>query len=233
MKSNKLFGVIALLLLWSCNPDLDIAFGLNSGIQPSAVDLIFPEDVSECTTGISLSETESEVLFEWTPASVGDGYILTLINLATSDIQTIETDQVVLPVILQKSTPYRWLITTTLSGSREFTDSAEFVFFNAGPGRTSYIPFPARNIAPGNGQVFPPGQDAITLIWESSDLDDDIVEYDIYFGDESSPPLLRSDVVSSELDTPPVTSGNYYWQVITRDSDGNESVSEVFNFTVE
>lgn len=233
MRLYQVFGAVALLFLWGCDPDLDVALDLSSGIQPSAVELIFPEDVSECTTGISLSETESEVLFEWSPAAIGDGYILTLINLETSEIQSIETDREELPVILQKSTPYRWLITTTLTGSMKFTDSEDFVFFNAGPGSVSYIPFPASNIAPGNGEVFPTGQEEVTLIWESNDLDNDILEYDIYFGDVNPPPLFRSEFTASELESVPVSSGSYFWQIITRDGAGNESVSEVFTFTIE
>jgi hypothetical protein len=233
MKFHSAYIAIVVLFLWACDPDLDIALDLDSGIQPSAVELIFPEDVSECTTGISLSESESEVVFEWAPAIVGDRYILTLINLETSAVQTFETQDVTLPVILQKSTPYRWLITTTLTGSRKSTDSEEFVFFNAGPGSASYIPFPARNIAPGNGQVFPSGQAQVSLIWESADLDDDIREYDVYFGNQNPPPLLQEGISESSLPALAVSSGTYYWQIITRDRAGNESISEVFEFTVE
>lgn len=232
MKPGSLYMAIVVVLLGACDPDLDVALDLSSGIQPTAVDLIFPEDVSECTTGISLSDTESEVVFEWAPAAVGDGYVLTLINLENSDIQTFETSDVALPVVLQKSTPYRWLVTTTLTGSVKFADSAEFVFFNAGPGNASYIPFPARNIAPGNGQAFPSSQQEVTLRWESSDLDNDIQDYEVYFGSQNPPPLFREAVPESELSGVPVSAGTFYWQVITRDQAGNASVSEVFVFTV-
>ena len=223
---------LAILVLWSCDPDLDVALDLSSGIEPSAVSLIFPEDVSECTTGISLSDTESEVIFEWSEAAVGDGYILTLINLNNSDIQTFESETESLPVVLQKATPYRWLITTTLTGSREISESEVFVFFNAGPGSTSFIPFPARNIAPGNGQAFPATQEAVNLIWESNDLDNDILEYDVYFANVNPPTLFSANVADSQITGVPVTTGTYYWQIITRDQRGNESTSEVFRFTV-
>ena len=72
MKLHPLFLFMALALLSGCDPDLDIALDLSSAIQPSAVTLIFPEDASECTTGISISDSESEVQFEWSPALVGD-----------------------------------------------------------------------------------------------------------------------------------------------------------------
>jgi len=233
MKPLPFLLALAVVLLWSCDPDLDIALDLNSGIEPSAVSLIFPEDISECTTGISVSDTASEVIFEWTEAAVGDGYILTLINLSNSDIQTFETETESLPVILQKGTPYRWLITTILTGSPEISESEVFVFFNAGPGSTSYIPFPARNIAPGNGQAFPENQGTVNLIWESTDLDNDILEYDVYFGDVNPPPLFNANVADSQISGVPVESGTHYWQITTRDQSGNESVSEVFRFTVD
>lgn len=233
MKPLPLILGLSLLFLWGCDPDLDVALDLSSGIEPSAVSLIFPEDVSECTTGVSLSDTESEVVFEWTEAAIGNGYILTLINLSNSDIQTFETDSESLPIVLQKATPYRWLVTTTLTGSREVSESEVFVFFNAGPGSTSYIPFPARNIAPGNGQAFPQSQESVDLIWESNDLDNDILEYDVYFGNLNPPPLFSAGVPDSQISGVPVESGAYFWQVVTRDQKGNESTSEIFRFTVD
>ncbi|MDM9632598.1 hypothetical protein [Robiginitalea aurantiaca] len=88
-------------------------------------------------------------------------------------------------------------------------------------------------IAPGNGQNFPAGQDEVTLVWEANDLDDDILGYDVYFGRENPPPLFRSELTDTQTDPIPVDTGNYFWQIITRDQAGNESISEVFRFTVE
>ena len=68
-------------------------------------------------------------------------------------------------------------------------------------------------------------------MWESSDLDEDIIEYDLYLGaypDELTLLAERLSLNSIELSLNP--NQFYYWKVITRDSEGNVSSSTVNGF---
>lgn len=220
------------LLFFGCGPDVDILQVVL--VAPSKVELIFPENNEECTAGTIISETESEVIFDWTDAEIGDGYNISLTNLTTGQEAIFESDSSSLPIRLLRGTPYRWHVTTFLNDLDEPTLSNIEAFYNAGPGIQSFIPFPAANVAPENGEQLA-STTTVTLEWNAEDLDGDITAYDIYFGTTSPPGLFASDLSASSnsLSNVPVAAGTlYFWNVVTRDTQGNESNSEVFSFEV-
>ena len=57
---------LSLILFWSCGPE--------PIPEPQATILIAPTDLNECTTATVLSETESQVKFQWTLALNTDSY---------------------------------------------------------------------------------------------------------------------------------------------------------------
>ena len=57
--------------------------------------------------------------------------------------------------------------------------------------------------------------------------------YDVYF-DNVKPPLVNIGNTTENIMNIDVASGNiYYWRIITNDSNGNTSQSEVFEFKIE
>ena len=231
MKKLQIIVFLVVVLLASCGPDLDLVQAVL--LPPSQVELVFPEENEECTAGVIISETESEVVFDWTDAEVTDGYIISLTNLTTGQEQLFESDSSSLPIRMLRGTPYRWRVDTFLNDSQEITQSDTEAFYNAGPGVQSFIPFPASAIFPKNGELVDSGTITITLQWEASDLDNDITEYDIYYGTDPDPQLFSSELQSNSLANISVDAGEtYYWKVVTRDTQGNESVSQIFTFNV-
>ena len=73
-----------------------------------------------------------------------------------------------------------------------------------------------------------------TLLWESSDPDGDALKFDIYFGTESNPPLVESDL-STSVYLPGSLEPNttYYWKVVAKDGKGGETEGPVWSFTTE
>ena len=133
-----------------------------------------------------------------------------------------------------RGTPYQWSVNTILTDSQKSTSSDIEVFYNAGPGVQSFIPFPATAISPLDGEVLDSSVGTVTLRWEASDLDGDITEFDVYFGNENPPPIYSESLTSTSLqDIALNSSATYYWKVLTRDSQGNESNSKIFSFTIE
>ncbi|MGI9545612.1 MAG: hypothetical protein ACR2MM_00125, partial [Flavobacteriaceae bacterium] len=55
---------------------------------PEAVNLVFPQQNSECTTGVDQSDTTSEVEFRWQAASNTDFYDLRATNMLTNISKT-------------------------------------------------------------------------------------------------------------------------------------------------
>ena len=214
-------------VLISCKPDTDIAQTVLS--QPSKVELIFPENNSVCTTGTILSESQSEVVFEWSNAEIGDLYELHLTNMETGEESIYQSANSSMAITLYRGTPYRWEVSTFLLETNEATKSDFAAFYNAGEGITTHIPFPASAIYPRNGEHLLASTQSTTLQWSAEDLDNDIVAYDIYFGTINPPMLFAENNTNQALENVSVESGqSYYWSISTRDSQGN--IFELTNF---
>ena len=229
---KKITGWLSLgFLIFACGPDNNLFD--EKFINPSKVDLIFPEANSECTSGENISESQSQIVFNWTNAEIGDFYRLNLTNLTTGENSIYETDSSSQKITLFRGTPYRWRVDTGFANSDQITSSEVQVFYNSGPGAQNYIPFPALPIFPSNGAVLNQEITLVDLFWETIDLDNDIVSYDIFFGIDPAPPLYRSDLESNFMENLSVKAGTvYYWKVLSYDSQGNISNSQVFTFEV-
>lgn len=226
--SFPLSALLIALTALSCSSDDGPALP-----QPAA--LIFPQQLSECTTGVDLGGTTSRVSFEWEAADNTFDYELSVINLDDpADSQTFETEDTRFDVVLRKANGYRWTVTSRNEDGTQTAQSEEWMFINAGS-LSSYPPFPATLSAPGIGARLetPPGGQ-VTLQWSVTDLDNDVNLIEIYAGTATEPALFESLVAGSTSVPFPVTSGQrYYWQIQVTDRAGNRSVSQIRDFLIE
>ena len=218
------FLVFLLLTIQSCGVDSDVLEYAKDQIN---ITLIFPEDDSECTEGIIVSDTQSELIFEWSDDN-NSPYTVHLTNLLSSQTELIASDDTDVAITLDRGVAYSWYVTGKINSSSEIWD-----FYNEGPGIESTIPYPATAISPVSGASISQTSTSVNLIWKSEDPDNDIVSYDLYFGEVKDPELYGIDVTETRFNDIPVEAGkNYYWKIITKDSIGNESISPVFTFSV-
>ncbi|WP_299435390.1 hypothetical protein [uncultured Maribacter sp.] len=227
---KKLHLILVLVIFqFSCKPDKDLFEKLNTD---NSVKLIFPEQNSECNTGNIISNTESEITFKWSDSYTNQTYEIHLTNLFLNTTQIIESKNFQAQIQLNRGVAYSWSI-VSITPNNFKTETEKWFFYNAGPSIKNYIPFPASAISPVSeaNVVFSP---TISLNWESSDIDNNIESYDVYFGTENPPKLHLESVKENILNSVPIeTKTSYYWQIKTKDSTGNESFSEIFNFNVE
>jgi hypothetical protein len=138
-----------------------------------------------------------------------------------------------LEVTLTRNTPYSWYVVSKSDKGPEDVKSVSWKFYNPGQGVVSYTPFPAEILSPLLGQNISFNTGKVTLDWNGSDADDDIVSYSIYFGTTASPGLLSDNLTSSILTDVSITANTvYYWKVITKDAKGNTSDSGLYEFKV-
>jgi hypothetical protein len=196
---------------------------------PEPVALLLPAASSLCTSGVIVSATESTITFSWTPTPDANSYELTVKNLVTGISQTKKTTTNLAALTLLRGTPYSWSITAS-TGSQSDT----WRFYNAGEGSAANLPFPAEAVSPAWGQSLTSVGGSIDLNWTASDVDNDIANYDLYFGTTTTPPLFKSAVTDMFLKNVPVaTATTYYWKVITKDKAGNTSDSGLLLFNVK
>ena len=199
---------------------------------PEIATLILPNKDSECTTGRSLSQTTSEVEFMWMASDHTESYELRVTNLNTNTTQTLSTPSISAKLPIAKGEPFSWFVRSLNSKVTETAFSETWRFYNAGF-QTTYAPFPAEVIAPKNGtSVFKDINNEVTLEWRGSDIENDLVGYELYFSTTSPPEtLISSPIASQNTEKVSVISNtSYYWKVITKDSEGNISDSGIFTF---
>lgn len=215
-----------ILMLVACRKD--------SPKPPSAAVLTFPLQNSECTTGVDLDGTTSEVEFKWQQAANAQKYELRVTHLETGTIQTVSTETLSAKLPLEKGAPFSWLVITRNSETQETASSAKWYFYNAGS-RITYAPFPAQPVSPLSGSTVPADlNNEVRLEWTGADVDNDIAGYEVYFATETPPlDLATTGPINTTNVNVTVSSGTiYYWRVTTTDREGNTSDSGIFSFKV-
>jgi len=204
-------------------------------IDPDPATLVFPEDNTECNEGVinTNDETKSTVNFQWSASENTDSYEVKVKNLETGSITTATSTTNQKEVSINRGTPYEWYVISLANGTSSTATSETWAFYNQGQGIENYAPFPAVAISPQRGSTISSSNATITLEWATSDVDDDIVSYEVLFDTADIPVTSLGTITESNIDVTVISGSTYYWKVITTDSFENTSNSELFEFRVE
>ena len=232
---NILFLLSVIILATSCGKDPSEKPVPQPPVVklPTKSVLTFPVQNEACSEGTIVSTAESKILFKWNSSTNTESYDLNIKNLTTGVIINKSTTSTELEVTLSRNTPYSWHVVSRSGKTTETATSDVWKFYNSGPGTVTYAPFPAEITSPVMGQSVTATNGFITLDWAGSDVDGDIVGYDVYFGKSNTPELLKNNLAESVLNGVSVASNTtYYWKIITKDSKGNTSHSVVSQLKV-
>ena len=73
-----------------------------------------------------------------------------------------------------------------------------------------------------------------TLSWQCSDVDNNEITYDVYFGTSSNPPKVASNITSNSYNPGTLQySTTYYWKVVAWDEHRAKNSSQIWYFTTE
>jgi len=209
---------------------------------PTAANLVFPEANSLCTEAKNLtgnlgdSNRTYTINFRWN-GKAGTAYVVTLKNEdAGTEITSPSTTASSLDIKeIVPGANYSWLVTASKAGTTKTTASTKQIFTAAGIAQVSFAPKSAEAINPGRNTILSSTTTSVNLEWISSDQNNDIKEYDIYFGEASTTlAKIKTVAVGTNTETVTVASGTFYsWKIVTRDEVGNEASSPTFKFAVE
>jgi hypothetical protein len=90
-------------------------------------------------------------------------------------------------------------------------------------------------LEPSSGaSVLPDALGEILLRWDLADPDNDLEECEVYLGtDPAALPLFEVlNPTAENLKVPVVAGTVYYWQILSRDAEGNTSLSGIYSFRV-
>lgn len=227
---KKIFLIpVVLILAIACNSKDDNP----RPTPPKVATLLFPEKDETCMQGVIIDDNRSTITFEWEPNKGADNFTLTIRNLLTNRIETYNSTENFKEVTLARNTPYSWFITAINTNSGETTTSNLWKFYNAGEGVVSYPPFPAELLTPKSGSTAYSTTN-IQFTWDASDVDNDIVQYELFL-DTVNPPTkqLVSQLTSETFTLSPLDPNVYYWYINTIDKSGNSTPSTIGDFRIE
>jgi hypothetical protein len=195
--------------------------------------LMLPAKDEVCANGAPYSSTQTKITFNWNASLYADSYSLIIKDLLTSENQTYVITATQYEVVLKKNTPYSWYVKTKSSLDANTTvESDVWKFYNAGDATSSYAPYPAEISSPKMGSIYNKTTQNVTLSWIGNDVDNNIEDYDVYFGTNANPPLISAKQTKISLLVTVTEATTYYWKIITRDKTGNTSDSGVYKFSV-
>ena len=113
----------------------------------------------------------------------------------------------------------------TQGGESDWSGEHEIVITANRPPNTPSDPSPPD----GATDLTPP----ITLSWKGGDPDSgDVVKYDVYFGTETSPPKVATDLSETSYTLSEIKyNTKYYWKIVAKDDKGATSEGPVWSFT--
>ena len=198
---------------------------------PGAVLLIAPAKNVECSPVDSSNRNTNLVEFSWQPDSNTDSYQLRIRNLNSGTSQTKTTNATAEIMPVTKGEPFSWSVSSSNTEVDETAVSERRFFFSPGS-ELSYAPFPAEITKPNGPRAIVDTNSQVVLEWTGADIDNDIESYEIYF-DTVTPPALFESRTSNEPTTIKVAANpdtDYYWKVVTIDSEGNTSDTGILSF---
>lgn len=191
--------------------------------SPSASILLTPVNNLECLV-------EDAVNFSWNKSTSTDSYEVVIKNLQTSQLETYSSTTNTKQILLSKGTPFSWYVISKSNTSNETAKSAVWKFYLAGKGITNYIPFPAELDFPANGALVNDG--SAVLKWTGSDADKDLLVYDVFIDMQNANIRVKENSSENSYTLVNPGAGTYYWKIISIDTSGNKSESDVFDFTI-
>ena len=215
-------------LLNSCTPEEPLP------VNPSAPNLISPANDETCLDGTSINDSQSNVEFRWSSAANTISYELVVTNLLTQSSQIYPATSNQTTVALSKAEPYNWSVKSFGEVGSIPSESVQWKFYLAGDAIVNYAPFPSELISPQSGaNITPDINNLVTLIWNASDVDGDLSQFEIYLDESDASTLNTTLEYQSEEERIEVEVKNnttYYWKIIAIDNNKNQSSSGVYAF---
>ena len=216
-----------LSVFFSCGPDpIPVP-------EPSL--LLAPSNLNTCNSATRINDLERQVRFQWTATLNTESYNLVVQNTLTGEQQTITTYLLTESIVLTSGTPYQWYVISKSSLTLAEGKSSIWYFYLEGNPQESHFPFPAILLVPSDELIVSlNASNAFTFEWEGNDLDNDIQRYDFYLGTSSSSLNKEREAITSQQVTLVLIPNTiYFWQIISKDLQGNQSTSEIYQFQTQ
>ena len=228
MKINRYLSlIIVCFLISNCSSDETTA------LIPEKALLISPAENSPCLTGDSVSDTEIEVIFRWSPARNTDYYNLRITNLISNEIiNKTNIENTGATVVLEKGKPYSWSVSSKSDLVNDIGTSDVNNFYVGGFESVTNAPVPVSLTQPGQGSNVIIGEGGkVSFSW-SENSQNNSVKYTLYLDKidgKQTPSSEHTDLTAKTVDVTLENGTTYFWRIKSFDGT-NSSFSAVNTF---
>ena len=207
MKKIYFLALCINILLAACSSEEDInPQEPVENTAPSIPIQIYPTNNLVCI--------ENSIDFQWEYSTDEEENVIRYeVQIATDNsfsegLQSATTLDVHKKITMERGQMYYWRMkaTDTKDASSEYSEV--FNFYTEGDGVVNYLPFAPDLVSPELNSVQSGG--SIELSWTAADADEnDVLEYDVYFG-QSNPPteIITTAITSNSITVDEVTHGD-------------------------
>ena len=226
MKINRYLGlIIVCFLISNCSSDE------TSALIPEKALLISPAEDSPCLTGDSVSDTEIEVIFKWSPARNTDYYNLRITNLISNEIiNETNIKNTGATVVLEKGKPYSWSVSSKSDLVNDVGTSEVNNFYVGGFESVTNAPLPVSLTQPDQGSNVIIGEGGkVSFSW-SENSQNNSMKYTLYLDKidgKQTPSDEYTDLTANTIDVTLENGTTYFWRV--KSFDGVNSSFSVVN----
>jgi hypothetical protein len=228
MKINRYLSlIIVCFLISNCSSDETTA------LIPEKALLISPAENYPCLTGDSVSESEIEVIFRWSPARNTDYYNLRITNLISNEIINITNiENTGATVVLEKGKPYSWSVSSKSDLVNDVGTSDVNNFYVGGFESVTNAPVPVSLTQPDQGSNVIIGEGGkVSFSW-SENSQNNSIKYTLYLDKidgKQTPSSEHTDLTAKTIDVTLENGTTYFWRIKSFDGT-NSSFSAVNTF---
>jgi hypothetical protein len=228
MKINRYLSlIIVCFLISNCSSDETTA------LIPEKALLISPAENYPCLTGDSVSESEIEVIFRWSPARNTDYYNLRITNLISNEIINITNiENTGATVVLEKGKPYSWSVSSKSDLVNDVGTSDVNNFYVGGFESVTNAPVPVSLTQPDQGSNVIIGEGGkVSFSW-SENSQNNSMKYTLYLDKidgKQTPSSEHTDLTAKTIDVALENGTTYFWRIKSFDGT-NSSFSAVNTF---
>ncbi|AIZ42897.1 hypothetical protein [Cellulophaga baltica] len=178
--------------------------------------------------------TENPLEFKWNSATDKEGDVISYELEIASDagfnniIERVTINSTSKILVLEKGIELNWRLRSKDTQNEVSPYSPNWKFYTEGDGVINYVPFTPSLIAPildtkVSGSM-------AKLEWSSSDVDNDSLSYDIYFGETTPPALFDENITNTSYEININPNQTNYWKIIVKDGKGGEAIGAIWKF---
>ena len=228
MKINRYLSlIIVCFLISNCSSDETTA------LIPEKALLISPAENYPCLTGDSVSESEIEVIFRWSPARNTDYYNLRITNLISNEVINLTNiENTGATVVLEKGKPYSWSVSSKSDLVNDIGTSDINNFYVGGFESVTNAPVPVSLTQPDQGSNVIIGEGGkVSFSW-SENSQNNSIKYTLYLDKidgKQTPSSEYTDLTAKTIDVTLENGTTYFWRIKSFDGT-NSSFSAVNTF---